>query len=187
MTIDRPPSLARLSWRGAIVLVLVFALSVGLVAVLPSDAPVALAGRLFQSPVETPTVPPTTPPEQPSPTAQPTTPPEQPTATPAPPEPVPTATVTNVGEQPPPETPTPAVIPTEQSVEQPLGEPSVNFESAPVVSQEPEEESFDWVRFIDTTVLVFSWFWLGCGIVVVIVVVVLVVTLYVRSKRRQQS
>jgi hypothetical protein len=39
------------------------------------------------------------------------------------------------------------------------------------------------VRLIDTSVLVFSYFWLVCGGAVVLIVVVVLLVLYARSRR----
>jgi outer membrane biosynthesis protein TonB len=153
-------------------LLLLFALAVGLIAVLPSSAPVALAARLFQSPVESPPAAPTAAPEQPTPI------PEQPTLEPATPTEAPQAPV----EQATP-TPEPTTAPVEQA---PAEQTPADAARPPEGVEEPEDGKVDWVRLIDTTVLVFSWFWLACGVVVVIAVAVFLIVVFRRSKRRQK-
>lgn len=161
----------RVVGKGTIPLLLVL-LSVGIVLALPSDAPIALASRLFESPVETPTVEaPTAIPEVPTAT------PEVPTATPeAPgpsPEPLPSDT---------PEVSKPTPMPAEPTATETRAPelPPAMIEAEPTPAPSPQ---VNWARFIDTVVLVFSHFWLACGVVVLLSVIVLLVVLWLRSRR----
>ena len=154
--------------RTILPLTLLLVFSVVGVALLPPSAPAALAERLFESPIETPQptpveevtptpLPPTPPPEEPSP--------EPPTSTPVPEEP----------------TPAPAV-------EQPTPLPEIEAEPA-VAEPEPEPPAttIDWERFIDTMVLVFSHFWLACGVTVLLALIVIIIVLFVRSRRLEKE
>lgn len=180
MTLNRHQPRTRQCRRSVVILLLLLVLAISLITLLPPGTPTALAGRLFQSPVETP-APPTAAPEQPTPTVQPTEAPP----TPVPTQPLPSDTPVSEQEAPPAQT---ATVPESGSVEQPTVAPVQESPAGAELSadspREPDDRPVNWVKLIDTTVLVFSWFWLACGIVVVVAVVVLLLTIYFRSRRR---
>lgn len=144
--------------RGVVLIVLV--LSVLLTAVLAGSTP-ALARRLLQSPVQTPAPTETF---TPAPPAQPTPVPP----TPAPPTEAPAVAPT----LPPAETPAPTPLPT------PLPEEAQGARPA---------GGFDWARFMDVLILIFSYLWLICGILVVLAIITVVIVLTIRSRRRAAS
>ena len=179
MTSNQHHSQTRPRRRIVGILILLFALSVGLIAMLPAGTPVAMAARLFQSPVESPSPAPTVTPEQPTPQPEQPT-PEPPTQTPSQPDPTQTPPPTAV---PATFTPEPAPTAQPQSTDAPAEQSPADAERLPEGIDEPDDGKVDWVRLIDTTVLVFSWFWLACGVVVVIAVAVLLIVIYRRSKQ----